>query len=65
MNDPNFQKINKAIYHLQLAAYNNYADAQLVMGDYYLCGDFFPKNINKAIEYYKKAADQDCTKFFI
>lgn len=50
MNDPNFQKINKAIYHLQLEAYNNYADAQLVMGDYYLCGDFFPKNINKAIE---------------
>ena len=50
----------KAIEWLEKSAENNYRPAQYYLGWFYFYGHGVKKDVNKAIYWYEKAANQGC-----
>lgn len=55
-NEKNYKE---SFDHLMVAANQNIREAQFEIGNFYYQGIYCPKDINKALYYYKKAADQN------
>lgn len=54
-----YNDVKNAFYWYEKAAENDHVDAMIDVGAFYLFGYHVEKNINKAIEWYKKAASFD------